>query len=245
VFRLNADDKMVGIDGHRINKLLAEDPEGLLSRYPVLCEGDTEAGFLSAMLSARAREDGIDDLDSRGVHFSSRHGQPEVLDEGDALADSGIRFALFVDNETNLSGRRASLNARAECVLGSWQGTIRNVEEAVAAYVPADQLHRLVEVAATISDRRGEAQLVQQLNEAAGHPGQHSFAELAQLVEASALRQALSVAMQAKQGKAWFKSRRGGEALGSLLLELGTPSEIRTVIDGFWSRIRAVLDGTA
>lgn len=229
----------VQLDHTVLSRLFNDDPDVFLSRLPILCEGPTEAGLLSEMLDSMAEEDGVGSLDALGLSLSARHGQPQVLDEADGLLNSGIHCGLFVDAEHEHSGRRQSLEANDRCAFGTW-AQVRNIEEAVSKWLPVNQLPRLVEVAAHVNDRPLES-FFQQVGEAAGQPGKVSIEKLVENVGEHTVRSAIERAMQATSGHAWFKSLEGGRVLGRLLLELGPPTEIDSVIRDFWKSLRLLL----
>ena len=229
--RLDANGVSLPLNG--LAPVLREMPETFLCHMPVLCEGPTEAGLLATLLAPRAARDGINDLDARGIVFLSRdqYGQPHVLQDAELLADAGIRLALFVDAETSFGGRRERL------VLGTWIG-IRNIEEAVASWLPLDALEQVVTLAASLAGRNVVA-CYQQVAEMGGCPGRGSLSELANTIGEPAARSATAKAMQNRQG--WFKSRAGGAALGRLLIDVGVPEQIDNVIEDFWSRLKKLL----
>lgn len=208
-------------------------PESFLSRLPVLGEGPTEAGFLRPLLDARARADGAGNADALGLVFVGMGGQPSILDTVTDLLDHGINVAVFVDNETVHAGKRARLQADTRCAFGAWTD-VRNIEEAVAKYLPFAQLPAIIELAATVNDTSVRA-LLMQLNEVAGVRGEFDLPGLEAQLGEGAARQALATAM-GRHG--WFKNEASGIRLGERLLELGLPPEIDAVISDFWGRVR-------
>jgi putative ATP-dependent endonuclease of OLD family len=238
--RIAADQRPVVLHQPGVGRLLREDPDALLSRLPVLAEGLTEAGFLAPMLHVFADEDGVQDLDTLGIRLVARGGQPHVLDEVEALLAAGMDVGAFIDDEQQYSGRRDRIAAHERCAFGSWNDTgVRNIEEAVARWLPFPQLPRVVEAAAAVVGRSVEPFLAQ-VGAKAGHPGTTTLEVLADKLGEGAVRTALEQAMQAS-GKAWFKSLDGGPALGRLLVEVGPPPQIDGVVRGLWTAIRRVL----
>jgi putative ATP-dependent endonuclease of the OLD family len=233
VSRLPSGADPVVLDGEHVGRLQKQAPDCLLSRLPVLGEGDTEAGFLRPFLNHLAEQDGLPDIDALGIRLAPRRGQPQVLNEADQLLQAGIACGLFVDNETTHSGRRATLAGHPRCALGTWDG-VRNIEEAVATWLPWEQLPRVLALAAEL--RRGPVpSLLQQVGERIGAPGAATLDELRHQHDESSVRAAVSAAML---DGSWFKTVEGGEALGRLLLELGLPPEIDRDLRAYWLRVR-------
>lgn len=235
VSRLPMGGNPVVLAGEHIARVQKQAPDALLSRLPALCEGVTEAGLLRPVLNRFAQEDHTGDLDAMGIRLVGRTGHPLVLDEAEQLLQAGLACGLFVDNETTHTGRRAALAARPRCAFGTWDG-VRNAEEAVAAWLPWEQLPRVVALAAELRGRP-VTDLLQQVGQCIGKPGAATLDALREEFGELKVREAVGVAMQAK-GNAWFKTLDGGAALGTLLLERGLPAQIDQVLRSFWQRVR-------
>jgi hypothetical protein len=207
----------------------------LLSRLAVLCEGDTEAGFLAPVLNQFAKKEGLPDLDALGIRLVARGGQPRILDEADEFLGAGLPCGLFVDNEAEHSGRRAKLGGRPQCAYGTWEG-VRNIEEAMATWLPWDRVMSILELAAELRSRP-TTDLLQQVGECIGKPGGATLEQLRGECGETKVRQALAAAMQSKN-RAWFKTLEGGEALGALLVQVGMPPKMEEALRVFWQRVR-------
>ncbi len=218
------------------SRLLAQSPEAFLCRLPVLCEGPTEAGFLIPLLEAFAARTAAPRPDDLGIALLGRAGQPSVLREAESVLAAGMACGVFVDNETEHSGRRAALGSHEACALGTWHG-VRNVEEAVAAWLPVANLDGVVGLAAQLAQRQVDS-YSQQVNEKAGSPGERSISDLVGLIGEAQARSALASAMQAGS---WFKTVERGHALGEALLNWGVPSQVQTTIDSFWTALRRLI----
>lgn len=225
----------VGLHGSHMERVLKQAPDALLSRLPVLCEGATEAGFLAPVLNRFAADAALPDLDALGIRLIERGGQPAILDEADAFLQAGLGCGVFVDNETDHSGRRAALSIQPRCAFGSWSG-VRNIEEAVATWLPWHQLTCVLELAADL--RASDVDdLLRQIGECIGTPGTNTIDTLRATSGEGPTRDAMACAMQLRDAP-WFKTFVGGSALGELLLRLGLPPEIDQVLRPFWQRVR-------
>jgi hypothetical protein len=189
------------------------------------------------VLNRFAREYLRSDFDALGIRLvgsgGQSGGQPSILDEADEFLNAGLVCGLFADNEKEHSGRRATLRENPLCAFGSWSG-VRNIEEAVATWLPWNQLPRVLDVAAGL--RAGAVDhLLRQVGQSADQPGTASLEELRASKGEDKVRDALAIAMQSAD---WFKSLGGGAALGELLLQLGLPPEIERTLRDFWDRVR-------
>jgi len=81
------------------------DPETFLSRVSVIAEGETEVGFVSAILEALFDGNPLD----AGVRVSLGQGDDQLLDLLESLNKSGIKFAGFADNDGKKPQRWAQL----------------------------------------------------------------------------------------------------------------------------------------
>jgi len=87
------------------------DPETFLSRVSVIVEGETEVGFISAILETLF---GGNPLDA-GVRVSLGQGDDQLLDLLESLNKSGIRFAGFADND----GKSPDLWTQLKAAMGA------------------------------------------------------------------------------------------------------------------------------
>ena len=237
ISRLAPSQNPVALEGNKVGRVQREAPDALLARLPVLCEGDTEAGFLSVALDRFAEQDGLGSIDALGIRLVARRGQPQILDEADAMLQAGISLGLFVDKEDKHAGRRGALAANPRCAYGSW-ASVRNVEEAVATWLPWEHMSSVVGLAAELRGRP-EQELLQQVGEAIGCPGSATLDELHRTYPEQRVREDLSKAMQSKNNP-WFKTFEGGRALAAKLLDLGLPSPMEEALRRFWTRVLEV-----
>ena len=218
-----------------LGSVMKGSPDALLARLPVLCEGPTEAGFLFPLLDEKAISQGTP-LHERGVHLVARGGQPSVLDEAEALTSAGLVIGLFVDKEDQFQGRRDLLKANASCGFGAWED-VRNVEEAVARWLPLEHLEGLINVAAAALNK-SVTSLRQQVCERAGTPGDKSISDLLAQTDEATVRSAIGRTMQEAN---WFKSEPRAVALGRFLRDVGVPEEIDQVVSAFWNELEQLL----
>ena len=92
------------------------DPESFLSRVSVIVEGETEVGFVSAILETLFGGNPID----AGVRVSLGQGDDQLLDLLESLNKSGIRFAGFADNDGKSPERWMQLKTDMGARLFRW-----------------------------------------------------------------------------------------------------------------------------
>lgn len=92
---VDAAGKIGRLDEAKIARHRANDPAAFLSRFAVVAEGKTEVGFVSRMLEKALGSS----LDQHGIHVSDGGGNESTLDLLEALAEGGLAFGGFADNE--------------------------------------------------------------------------------------------------------------------------------------------------
>jgi putative ATP-dependent endonuclease of OLD family len=83
------------LDEAKIARHRATDPAAFLSRFAIIAEGKTEVGFVCRLLE-KAMGSG---LDQHGIHVSDGNGNQATLDLLEALAEGGVAFGGFADDE--------------------------------------------------------------------------------------------------------------------------------------------------
>lgn len=92
------------------------DPETFLSRVSVIAEGETEVGFVSAVLEKLFSGNPFD----AGVRVSLGQGDDQLLDLLESLNKSGIKFAGFADNDGKKPERWSRLKEAMDTRLFQW-----------------------------------------------------------------------------------------------------------------------------
>jgi putative ATP-dependent endonuclease of OLD family len=110
------------------------DPNMFLARLTIVAEGITELGFATALLE-RALGGALQD---HGIHITSADGHEAALDLLEALANSGLRFGGFADDEKKYPIRWAKLGAILGPLLFRWGNGC--LEENIIEAVPDDKL---------------------------------------------------------------------------------------------------------
>jgi putative ATP-dependent endonuclease of OLD family len=211
-----------------LSRLLARDPEALLARLPVICEGNTEVGVAQAFFEAIYPGD----VSTLGVHLVDAGGHDSALQYATALAAREPCVVALVDNELFASGRRASLASMANVHLCTPVGG-RCIECAIANALPSDALDALVSLPGKDGAYVNVSARLQAVSEALGRQCRDSIAELLIQYDEAAVSGAVGEA--AAKG-AWFKTTPAGQELGRFLITRASPDHplvrsLRALVD--------------
>ncbi len=134
---LDAEGSLGALDQNKTARHQKRDPETFLSRVSVIVEGETEVGFVEAILE---RLFGGNPLDA-GVRVSLGQGDDQLLDLLESLNKSGIKFAGFADNDGKKPERWEQLKTAMDSRLFRWaEGSI---ETNILSLLPNEYLENL------------------------------------------------------------------------------------------------------
>ena len=235
------------LDASKAAQHRENDPETFLSRLAVVAEGITEVGLLEVLL-----EKALGYRPSQfGIHLTNGGGHETALGLLQALANAGLQFGGFADDE---NGKHPVAWKRIAEKLGPllfrWKSGCleRNLIDAI----PQEELHRLVvdprdemtgERLGSLRRRLGEAGKDKDLAAICGAAGE-SFRTL--LVEAATgsipddKRDATSEEKKVykSDGQRWFKTRDGGRELAEKMLALGAWPTLKIQLMPFFNAVR-------
>ena len=233
----------------KIQAQQVRDPETFLSKLPIIVEGQTEQGFVSAVLE-RLFEGAPEDS---GLRVSVGQGDDQLLDLLEALNAGNVSCCGFVDNDGGKAGRWTTLKASMQSRLFQWdEGCL---ETNLLPLIPVDQLERLFQLdenwngnrLRSIADRLGiESKDFSDLLSACGddrevlrnHIIKASTGDYSDLDEHEN-----SYKSQKKQWKAhgalWFKiaDGSGGRELLRHIQDVGTWDQIEPTLRPFFNAI--------
>lgn len=232
LWRMAGHQTPIDVSPPTLETLIRDDGEALLSRLPLICEGETEQGLLDIVLPVLASEAGHSSPWALGVHLVDGGGQDRAVRLGLELCRLGISCGLLVDNEDVNQGLRSQALAHPLCAGAAWVGA-RNTEEVVAREVPVERLDDLIAASATVRPRLHSSRL-EDLGEALGRRERWTGAEQVTRHGEEPVRQALGVAMHKYS---WFKGRPGGRALGVFLVDCGLPGEVGITLRALWTAV--------
>jgi putative ATP-dependent endonuclease of OLD family len=221
------------------------DPETFLARLAVVVEGATELGFTCALLERAFGSP----LEQHGVHVSDGGGHEATLGLLEALAEGGLRFGGFADDEGGKHPDRwKKLGGKLGQLLFRWPS--RCIEENVIDAVPDSQLEAL------LTDPRGE-KTGMRLRTLADRLAitEKDFASIKSKagngLKALIIEAALGTVPAGKEGEknqykshagTWFKSIDGGRELAGKVFSLGLWPGLKPQLLPFCNAVRKAID---
>jgi putative ATP-dependent endonuclease of OLD family len=234
------------LDPSKTARQRTTDPETFLARLTIVAEGATEFGFVSTLLEKALGSS----LEQHGVHVSDGEGHQSTLDLLEALADGGLHFGGFADDEGQHPTRWQKVSEKLGELLFRWPSGC--LEENIMHAVPADKLEALLTDPEdektgmrlrTLADRLGiEQKDFESIRTKAG-PG------LKDLILAAMLGTVPDDSLPAPEKKryrshaqTWFKSAEGGRELAGKMFGIGLWPTLRPQLMPFCNAVRSAID---
>ena len=231
------------LDNKKIARHQERQPEAFLARFSIVVEGVTEFGFVTALL-----ERALDaPLGRYGIIVSDGGGHETTLELLEALAEGGLLFGGFADDENGLHATRwADVKAKLGPLLFRW--TSGCLEENVIKAIPLDKLQALIggtedgpgSRLRTLATRLGiEDKQFESIRAKAGD-------DLVPLIVASALGSVPQDKESEKKAykshaQTWFKTEAGGRELADKLLTLDVWPTFRPTLMPFINAVRTTV----
>jgi len=227
----------------KIARQQERDPETFLSRFAIIAEGPTEVGFLSHLLECAIDGSVVD----HGVRVCDGQGNSSTLALLEAMADGGLTFGGFADDEGQASGRWAALKPKMSDRLFRW--SVGCTEENIIEKVPDYQLAELIthEDAGFAAERRVTLAARLGIEEKSLDAIQTATDDFRALLIAAATGSKdgapndEAAKMWSRHGRRWFKSVAGGRELAAKMFALGIWPSLRNELLPFFNAIRAAL----
>jgi putative ATP-dependent endonuclease of OLD family len=229
----------------KISRQQMRDPETFLARLAVVAEGETEKGFTRCVLE-RALQGTLHD---RGIWITECEGHDSAIDLLEALAEGGLQFGGFVDNEGRHPQRWQDLRSKLGPLLFQWSTGC--LEENIIKLVPEDKLQALIEDPSgertgerlrTLADRLG-------MTEKSFDAIKAKAPDLRELIIDAALGRIPSEKATVSDGdkralkshaKVWFKSFEGGRELAEKMVPLGVWPSLKGHLMTFVNAVRGL-----
>ena len=228
------------LDSVKIDKHRERDPETLLSRLTIVAEGATEAGFVSALLEKALEAP----LEQHGVHVADGGGHEAALGLLEALADGGISFGGFADDEGGKHPQRwQKLSTKLDKLLFRWSKGC--LDENIINLVPEDKFLGLIQDTdgkagmrlRSLARRLGiEDKTPSALREKAG-TGLKAVILEAALGKVPAGKEA-DKKLYESDSQTWFKTLAGGRELATKMFSLGLWPTLRPQLLPFCNAVR-------
>jgi putative ATP-dependent endonuclease of the OLD family len=237
-----------GVIGHlnrlKIGRHQQRDPETFLSRVSIIAEGATEVGVVSAL----AEKALASPVEQHGIHVSDGGGHEATLNLLEALADGGLRFGGFADDEGKHSGRWEKLATSLGALLFRWPSG--SLEQNVIAAVPDDKLEAFLNDPLgdktgmrlrTLADRLEIEEKDFPTIKAKAGPGLKALMLEAALGKIPAGKEAEEKEFKAHE-RIWFKSIDGGRELANKLFSLGLWPDLKPQLLPFFNALRQAVN---
>jgi putative ATP-dependent endonuclease of OLD family len=236
--------KIGSLDSSKTARLRKSDPETFLSRLTVVAEGATELGFVTTLLEKALGSP----LEKHAVHVSDGGGHEATLGLLEVLAEGGLCFGGFADEEGKHPTRWEKVASCLDKLLFRW--TSGNIEENIIGAVPDNKLEALV------IDPAGE-KTGMRLRTLADRLGiQEKDFETIKTKVGSGLKALMLAAAsgtvpedktsEKKQYQAhsqlWFKTVGGGQELADKVFSLGAWPVLKSQLLPFCSALRKAVD---
>ena len=228
--------------GKKIEALRESDAETFLARLAIVAEGVTEVGFSRSLL-ARALGSS---LESHGIHVADAVGHDTAIELLEALAQGGMRFGGFADEEGRHPTRWAALALKLGPLLFRWQSG--DIESNIIAAVSDAQLEQFIADPEdekngwrlrTLAMRLGvEDKSFLNVKTAGGATFKKTIIEAASGYVPDGTKEADRKAYK-KHAQGWFKTERGGRELASKMFDMGLWPAVSGQLLPFCNAVRA------
>jgi putative ATP-dependent endonuclease of OLD family len=232
------------LDASKIARHRATDPDTFLSRLAIIGEGLTEVGFATALLESAL----CSSLQQHGVHLSDGGGHDTTVLLLEALADGGLLFGGFADDEGKHPTRWEKVAKAQGELLFRWKSGC--IEQNIIGAVPDDKLEALLTDPEgkktgmrlrTLADRLGITEKDFASVKAKAGPGLKTL-----IIEAAMGTVPADKADEQHQYKShaqtWFKTVPGGRELAAKVFSLGVWPTFRAQLLPFCNAVRKAVD---
>ena len=215
-----------------LQKVGQRDPEALICRLPIVCEGNTEIEMLLVLLGKLAKADRRD-LAAMGVRLVDGQGQPQAFSVIEGFRQAEFPVGAFLDREFAHVGRREALPKAGLAVLGMFSSGA-STEHALASSLDSSLLDELLEVGSDVYGRIGDGRR-NQLNIALGKPGELAPSALVRQHGLEKVRQAVGDVAHKSD---WFKPRDHSRALARWLADGRLPERMEDDLRDFYVNLK-------
>jgi putative ATP-dependent endonuclease of OLD family len=228
-----------------INSHLKDDPEAFLARITIVAEGKTEVGFVRYLLERAISTN----LLSLGLWITDGGGNDKSLQLLEGLAECGLQFAGFVDNEGTSPDKWAVLQKKLGDLLFQWPTGC--LEDNIIKLVPEDRLEEFIkdpvgesgERRRTLAYRLGIEEKEFSIIREKAPDLKGLIVEAATGVVPDDKKDSNKSEKNAfkKHGEKWFKSEEGGRELAAKVFEFGLWPQLVSQLLPFLTAVREVV----
>jgi putative ATP-dependent endonuclease of OLD family len=232
------------LDAKKIAAHRVKDPDAFLSRLAIIGEGVTEVGFCRALLEC-ALEGALQQHD---IHVSDGNGNDNTLDVLEALADGGLNFGGFADDEQRYPKRWADVLAAHGPLVFRWKAGC--IEENIIKAVPDAKLEEFLikdkktgERLRTLADRlKMQEKDFQNVSATAGANLRQLMIEAAKGTVPDDIQDEDEKKKFKGHSQKWFKNEDGGRELLDKVFSLGLWPAVRAELLPFCNAVRQAVE---
>jgi putative ATP-dependent endonuclease of OLD family len=238
--------KIGSLDSAKIARHRKTDPETFLARLTIVAEGATEVGFVTSLLEKALGST----LEQHGVHVSDGGGQESTLGLLEALANGGLLFGGFADDEGKHSTRWQVVANNLDSLLFRWKSGY--LEQNIIGALSDDKVEALlidpVDVKTgmrlrTLADRLSIEDKEFAVIKTKAGPG------LKELILSAATGTVPNDKQSEKKqyqshAQTWFKTVSGGRELAGKTFSLGAWPTLKPQVMPFLNAVRTALSLT-
>jgi len=221
-------------ENEQLKNVLQKNPEAVLAKLPIVCEGKTELGFAEVILEDHFGPD----YRTRGIHpFEVGGGNVAALKVCQKFIAAEIPFTCVADDEGTHTGSWQAVIEKSPCL--RWDNQ-KCTEEVVFGLVPDDRLLEILDWADSINYRE-RRHLIPEIKKALGENVMQPECEWLRTFGRDVLLAAITkvaVPPGSNREKGWFKSVSGGRFLAGKMLEIGPAAALRQKLDRFFASVR-------
>jgi len=232
------------LDSEKTTRHRRNDPESFLSRLTVVAEGISELGFATALLERALGSQ----LEKHGVHISDGGGHEATLGLLEALAEGGLRFGGFADDEGKHPTRWEKTAKSLGSLLFRWGSG--HLEENIIGAIPDDKLEALLTDPAdertgtrlrTLAIRLGSVE--KDFDTIRTKSGSGLKALIIATASGAAPEDKPTEKKEYKgHGQAWFKTLDGGRELADKVFSLGIWPILKPQLMPFCNAVRSAVE---
>jgi putative ATP-dependent endonuclease of OLD family len=220
------------------------DPEMFLARLSIVAEGITELGFVSTILGKAFPLP----LQSYGIHISDGGGHESALGILEALAEGGLHFGGFVNEEGKHPTRWQKLDNALGKLLFRWKSGCTEEcilavieEEQFESFLTHDDSHRTNMRLRTLANRLAlQEKNFAAIKAKAGNGLRQLMVEAAKGSVPGTVKEEEKKEYKSHAGT-WFKSAEGGRELAAKLFSLGIWPSLKPQLMPFCNAVRQAL----
>lgn len=216
-----------------LQKVIRRVPEGLLSKNIIVCEGQTEIGFLTAFEQYKQSQNFVG-FSYLGTSVVDGHGS-SFVDVALGLSNLKYHTCIFVDSDDDGINAKIPTLKQAGISVFTWSGK-KSIEQQITEVLPESLLYSFMQLAVQVELDEGkedsEGRVINQINSKLNT--KYKTIDEIKSVSIYSDQFKTQIGECAKTKSGWFKSISKGKKLGEFIFENTTAltgTELMSVMD--------------